>query len=84
MDLNAHINELTSQFEDLNQENRDLVINNQLEGIQTNLNEFRHQQALEKKEVSHTEQQLQQQQLLINKEDEYQTFVSNLEELNHR
>ena len=55
LDLNAHINELTSQFEELNQENKDLLVNNQLEDIQTNLNEFRHQQTLEKKEVSHTQ-----------------------------
>lgn len=45
---------LNSQLTNLKEENKDLMVNNQLEDIQTNLNEYVFSQKLAKKEEAHT------------------------------
>ena len=59
-------------------ENKDLIVNGQLEDIQTNLNEFIHNQKIEKKEETHAKQMTEQEQRVAKVEQEKQRLEETL------
>ena len=71
--LNQHIAKLNETIDDLTMENKDLIVNGQLEDIQTNLNDYMHNQKIEKKEETFAKQ-------MTMKDQEYKEGIAKLEE----